>query len=320
MVTLFSVIAITLSVPAISFAQAQGKPSGQGLEISPPLIERSADPGQTLTLDIKLRNITKTTLVTDGSVEDFVAQGEEGQPKLLIGNTAEPSPYTFKPWVQSITRLTLAPEEQKVTRVTIVIPKDASPGGHYGVVRFSGIPSELDGTGGVSLSASLGSLVLINVSGDVVKKASIAELYTAQNNKKSGFFEQGPITFGLRVRNEGNVHIKPDGTMRVTNIFGKEVQVLPVNELGGNILPKSIRKFEKQFGEGKRLFGKYTVEANVHYDGKTLTQSESFWVIPYKQIAIALGILLLLIVIVRSGIKRYNARIIARERSKNNQG
>ena len=61
---------------------------GQGLEISPPLIERSVDPGQSLTLNIKLRNITKSALVTTGSVDDFVAQGEEGHAPPGMGDVS----------------------------------------------------------------------------------------------------------------------------------------------------------------------------------------------------------------------------------------
>ena len=309
-VVLGLVAAVTLPFAPLVSAQ---QPSGQGLEISPPLIERSVDPGKSLTLEIQLRNITKSTLATSGSIEDFVAQGEEGQAKLLLDEDAEPSPFTLRPWVSSITRLTLGPGELKTTKVTIDVPKDASPGGHYGVIRFSGVPPELEGTG-VSLSASIGTLVLLNVSGDVVKKASIEELYSTQNNEKKGFFEKGPVTLGIRIKNEGSVHIKPTGTLRVTDTFGREVEVLSINPLGGNILPASIRKFEQTM-EKSTAFGRYTVKADVQYDGKALNQTVTFWVIPYKTIAIVLGVLLLLAVVLRKGIKKYNQHIISRAKA-----
>ena len=316
LLVLFSLVILSVSFTAPAFAQ---QTPGQGLEISPPLIERSVDPGQSLTLSVKLRNITTSALVTTGSIDDFVAEGEEGQPKLLIDNNGEPSPYTFKPWVKSITRLSLAPQEVKTAQVVIQVPQDASPGGHYGVIRFSAVPPELEGTG-VALSASLGSLVLLNVSGDVVKNASIEELYSAQNNKKRGFFEKGPITLGLRLKNDGSVHIKPTGTLRVTNMLGRESAVLSVNETGGNILPSSIRKFEQQLDKST-LFGRYKVEANVQYGGKNLSDSITFWVIPYKLIAIILGVLVLLFVLLKNGLKKYNRYIIKRagEKSKDKE-
>jgi hypothetical protein len=225
-----------------------------------------------------------------------------------VGEDAEESPYSFKPWISTLPALRLAPEEAKTAKITMRVPQDASPGGHYGVVRFTGAAPDIEDTG-VALSASIGTLVLVNVSGDIVTKASIEEFFAAQNSQKKGFFERGPITFVERIKNEGSVHVKPTGTLRITSTFGKEVAVLSINELGGNILPNSTRRFEQQLDKS-RLFGKYSVEANIQYNGQTLSGTITFWVIPYKLIAIILGVLLVLIVALRKGIKRYNKMII----------
>jgi hypothetical protein len=283
--------------------------AGQGLEISPPLIDISTDPGKTVTFNIRLRNITKSVLIATPQINDFVAEGEQGQPKLLLNETpAQPSPYSIKGWVGPLTDLRLVPQEVKTEVVTLNVPTDASPGGHYGVVRFTAVPPELEGTG-VSLSASIGSLVLVRVSGNVVDKASFADFYTSQNGKKRSFFEHGPITFIERLKNDGNVHFKPTGTVRVTNLFGGEVAVLSINDKGGNVLPASIRRFEQKL-DHKRLFGRYKAEAVVQYSGKSLSQSISFWVIPYKLIAIILGTLLILIAAGRTALRRYTKRAV----------
>jgi hypothetical protein len=311
-VSLVLLVAVTLtaSLLATSFRPLYAQQAGQGLEISPPLLELNVNPGQTTTFEIHLRNITKGPLITKGSIDDFIAEGEEGQAKLLIDKNAEPSPYSFKTWAQPIADLSVAPQELKTAQITLQVPKDASPGGHYGVVRFSGVAPELEGTG-VSLSASIGTLVLINVSGDVKKKASLEEFATEQHGKKKGFFENGPITFVERIRNQGTVHVKPVGTIRVTNMFGKETQVFTVNDKGGNILPNSVRRFEQQLGK-KNLFGKYTVEANIQYEGQNISGKISFWVIPYRLLALVLGGLIVLAVFLRLAIKRYNRYIVAK--------
>ncbi len=299
---------LTLVFLATTVVPALAQTAGQGLEISPPLVELDVDPGTTQAFQIRLRNITQGELVTKARVDDFVAQGEQGQPKLLTEENAEPTPYTFKPWVAPIADVTIAPQEQKTITVTLNVPKDASPGGHYGVIRFTGLAPGLEDTG-VSLSASIGTLVLLNVSGPVVKDLVFEEFFASQNGEKKGFFEKGPITFVERLKNKGTVHLKPLGTLRITNMFGKEVAVLAVNENGGNILPASVRRFEQQLNKS-RLFGKYNVEANIQYEGKNVTGNISFWVIPYKLIAIILGGLLIAIVALRKGLKAYNRRII----------
>jgi len=291
--------------------------SGQGLEISPPLVELNVDPAKSTSFELKVRNITSSELVVTPTVDDFVAAGEDGQPKLLL-NSTEPNPLGLKSWVAALPQIKLAPQEAKSVKITLNVPSDASPGGHYGVVRFTGAAPDIDTTG-VSLSASIGSLILANVSGNVVTKASVESFYTAQNGKSKSMFETGPIQFVERIKNEGNVHIKPLGTIRITNTFGKEVGVISINEKGGNVLPNSTRKFEQTFNKG-RLFGRYKAEASIQYSGQTMTSSLTFWVIPYKMIAICLGALFLIIAGLRWGIKRYNRMIIKKANGKSESG
>ena len=291
-------VAILIAPAGIATAQS----AGQGLEISPPLVEINTDPGKTVTAHIKVRNVTKQELLAKPQVNDFVAQGEEGQPKLLLNQNAEPSPYSIGGWIGDLADLDIASQEVKTETVTINVPAKASPGGHYGVVRFTAQAPGIDSTG-VSLSASVGTLVLINVSGKVVQKAQIAEFYAGKDGKKGSFFQNGPITFTERLKNEGNTHFKPTGTIRITNAFGKETAVLSVNSTGGNVLPASIRRFEQTLNK-KHLFGHYKAEANIQYAGKTLNQSIGFWVIPLKSTAIVLGIIILAVAVLRLYVKQ----------------
>ncbi len=284
---------------------------GQGLEISPPLAELKTDPGKTVQAKIRIRNVTDQTLVVRAEVNDFTAAGEDGQPKLLLDGI-EKSPYSLKEWITTISEVTLKSKEQKPVTITLQVPKGASPGGHYGVVRFTGTPPGVDGTG-VSLSASIGALILVKVSGNVKEQAKIAELYTSQNDKKRGFFEYGPITLSERIENTGNVHVKPSGTIRVTNMFGRETASFSLNEKGGNVLPVSVRKFEQQLNK-RILFGRYKFQADVVYgtENRIISDSTTFWVIPYKLIIMAIGA----IILVYFGIKKYNKHIVKKAQSK----
>jgi len=311
LLTSLSVLGL-LVVPSLASAQ---EGAGQGLEISPPLADIKANPGESKTVQIYVRNVTNQTLIVSGEVNDFVAAGEDGQPKLLLED-GEDSPYSIKDWVKTLPKVTLAASERKAVSAVIDVPKDAGPGGHYGVIRFTGTPPELEGTG-VSLSASVGTLVLVNVSGNVVEKAKVAEIYTAnQKGKKQSVFEYGPITIGLRLQNEGNVHFKPSGNVRVTNTWGKEVATFKLNEQGSNVLPASVRKYEQKLDK-KLLFGRYKVQADVVYgSGSTIiSATKVFWVIPYKLIVVALALIALIIFLIR----RYNRAIVKRAGKKQGQ-
>lgn len=297
---------------------------GQGLEISPPLLELSADPGQTVTANIRVRNVAKGDLIAKGRADDFGAgDAEDGKPKLLLEETGE-TRYSLKYWVQGVPDMRLAPGKDGQAKIAIKVPANAEPGGHFGVIRFTAVPPELEGTG-VSLSASVGTLVLLRVSGQVTDKVSVAELSTGQmvsigggpvyEFKKGGFFEHGPVTFLVRLKNEGSVHEKVQGTIEVKDTFGQRVGAVSVNAKGGNVLPDSIRRFEETLDK-KALFGRYTAKLNMSYlDGKQkVTAEKVFWVIPWKMVLLAIIGLVVLVWLLRLGIRRYNEHIIAQAR------
>ncbi len=282
---------------------AAATPAGQGLEISPPLITTDTDPGKTVTFDIKVRNVTKDTVDVNAEIDDFAPVGEQGQSKVLIGQDNQPSPYGFKTWAEPISAVELAAGEQKPVTVTLDVPTNASPGGHYGVVRFSSSAPGTKGSG-VALNASVGTLVLMNVSGKVVNKAALVSFYSADSNGKAkGFFNSGPVNFVERVQNQGNSFFRPLGTVRVTNTFGSQVAVLTVNANGGNVLPASIRRFEQQLNKG-HLFGHYKATTNITFDGKNISGTTSFWVIPLKQVAIILAVIIIAVVLIRMNTRR----------------
>lgn len=305
---IFIVASVLFLAFGLNRALAQDQQAGQGLEISPPLVDISSDPGKTVKFEITLRNVTSSTLIAKPSVDDFIAEGEEGQPKLLLDDNGEPNPYSISEWVKPIADLRLEPQKAETAHITMNIPSDASPGGHYGVIRFTAVPPELEDSG-VSLSASIGSLVLVKISGEVVEKAVFEEFYTSAGEQRKSLFENGPITFVQRIKNEGNTHIKPHGTVRVTNMLGKEVGVLTINENGGNVLPGSIRRFAQEM-PNKWMFGRYKAEANVQFSGQNINSNLTFWVIPYKLIAIIAGIAIVLIIVLRYLLRAYGRRAV----------
>lgn len=311
-----SVLAILLFgfIPLASVTQklSAQQGNGQGLEISPPLVDVKADPGQVVKTQLKVRNVTKYPLIVEAEYNDFVANGEDGQPKILLNND-EKSPYSIKDWLGTIPTATLQPREQAVFDVTIAVPKNASPGGHYGVVRYTGTPANTGDASAVSLSASIGTLILVNVSGDVQESGKISELFSARDGKKRTMFEYGPVAIVTKVENTGNVHFKPKGTVRVSNMFGGKVQEFQLNAAGGNVLPQSTRKFENVLNK-KLLFGRYKIQADVTYgqDNKIMSKTSSFWVIPYKLVIL----FILLIVLLFFVFKRYNKFIVKRANKK----
>lgn len=292
-------------------AQASNANAANGLQISPALVEINGEKGQSYTVQLNVTNVTGSDLTFDSAVNDFAAKDETGTPSVSL-ETDKPSTASIREWVGVVKSFSLKARESKKITATVDIPTDAEPGGHYGVIRFSGRAPEVEGTG-VGLNASAGTLVLVRVAGAVDEKLNLITFQTSQNNKASGAFEYGPITFDVRFENKGNVHVKPVGQIDVRDMFGNKVETLTVNSDKGNVLPLSIRKFQSTLNR-TWMFGRYTADLSVAYgtEGQALVQSISFWFIPYKVIIGGLIALFTLIFIFRSLIKRYNSYIINR--------
>lgn len=326
-------LAILISLFAfVPFAAAQSKTalpaappaaannSGQALEIGPPVINLSANPGETVKAQISLRDISNSKLVVTNEINDFVADGENGAPKILLNQT-EPSPYSIKSWITPLPQFTLVPKQVQQLRVTVKVPANAAPGGYYGVIRFTGTPPDLEGTG-VSLSASLGALVLLTVKGDVKEEVTVEQFALTKDGKTGGIFESAPNGVMERFKNTGNIHEQPVGQVDIKDMFGNLVGTVIVNNPSPrNILPGSIRKFDQPLDKAignKWLFGSYTATLTANYgvNNQVLTATTTFWVIPYTLVAIIIIALIVIFALLYFGIRRYNQYIIGQARGR----
>lgn len=317
--------AISLGLVFTPNANAQDVSSAQGLQISPAKVELNAAKGNTYSVKLTVTNVTSTELVYTSSISDFKAAGETGSPKITV-DTTMPSSASIRSWVSDMPDFTLGAHESTDINAQIVIPDNAEPGGHYGVISFSGSAPDISGTG-VGLSASAGVIMLIRVDGDITESASLSSFYSGSLDNQSFFFETGPIPFVVRVKNDGNVHIKPVGTIEVRDMFGNSVASVKVNNSQTNVLPDSIRRFGGSTSDTLQLpskgfmIGLYTAQLTLGYGqtGQALTSSISFWIIPYKAILIILLVMGTIIYIVITILKVYNKRIIEKYKNENGQ-
>lgn len=292
-----------------------------GLQISPVKVEVNVDPGQSYTFKVTPFNITTKTLTLSPVVNDFTSKDETGSPQVLLDGSL-PASSSLKNWLtlSDSSKFQLAPKTSKPIIVTLKVPTNAEPGGHYGIVRFSGAGSN-DNEDNVSLIASWGTLVLVRVNGDIKEKLETVDFNTARQGKRTALFEKGPVDFVVRLKNIGNVHVKPKGSIVIKDMFGKQVGSVAVNKADGNVLPNSTRRFEETFKKSG-MFGRYTAKFDLAYGtrGQIVSGSLSFWVIPYKIITFILIILTLAIWLIVKGIKRYNRNIVKKAMNQQNKG
>lgn len=299
-------------------AQTATVGAGNALKVSPVRLDLKMDPGTTQTFSVRVQNLTGAPTTLKPFVNDFVASGDEsGRPSIILNENQYAPSHSLKRLVSPMRETKVGPNETREVKVTIVAPKDAAGGGYYGAVRFA--PTTGTGNSNVNLAASVGTLVLLRMSGDVKEELSVASFDV---RKKDGgpaafFTDKNNLNAVVRFKNTGNVQLEPFGSILLKR-FGKVVKSYEVNngELRGNVLPDSIRRFDIKLDKVSS-FGKYTLEGNFGYGstGQLLSAQTTFYVIPLPLILVGIGAVLTLLFLIFGlprMIRAYNRRIIRR--------
>ncbi len=275
-------------------AVAEETNTGEGLTISPPISEPKIESGESLDQTIRITNTSGRMIEVYPQTMDLKASGEDGRPSFYNAGDSN-SKFSLASWISYVpAAIALMPEQVVDFKYTISVPIDAEPGGHYGAVFFVSNPGSTgNGSSQVAISSMIGSLVLVEVPGDVTEKGNIVDFGT----DSTLYLKGNNVNIGTRIANVGNVHFRPIGNIIVKNMFGKQVGNLVFNEQGGNVLPESARKFENNWGYNWKNFGKFTANLGIVYgeSGNSLAASYSFWIIPYWLIIAIIFIIIILI-------------------------
>lgn len=266
-------------------------PEVKAVSLSPLTFELTANPGETVTNVLRVTNTEGYPIGITIDVEDFIAVGEEGQ--VALEDPSTDFTYSLAKWVTVTPQaFVLGGNDMVTVEFTVNVPIDAEPGGHYGSVLATVSASAPEG-GGVGVAQKIGSLILLNVAGDVEERLHIAE-FSVPN-----YSEFGPVTILSRFENTGTVHVKPRGFILIKDIFGKEVDKLELTQK--NVLPRSIRRIEVEWGN-RLMFGRYEATLTAIYGttNQPLSSVTSFWIIPWKIAgAVLLGVIILLAILIK---------------------
>ncbi|MFA6272529.1 MAG: hypothetical protein WC693_05520 [Patescibacteria group bacterium] len=308
-------------------------PEVQALTLIPPSFETSVDPGVTTETTVKLYNETQDTLNLYPEVVSFTAEGETGNPTFDFNAPIEGVASWF---TLPEGPITLTAGERKVIDIKITPPLDAEPGGHYATVFFGTSSPNLEDPGSLALSTKLGSLFLLRVFGDIKESGNISE-FGLSGDKNT--LSRLPVTFFTRFQNEGNIHLRPSGTIKITNMLGGDTANLEFNPKKSCTLPDTIRKYETiwekdqiqettgnfwnkfwtEFSNEKNNFALGRYKATISLDAGNLVQDTAtvtFWIMPWRVISVALVVLALIVVLLIFLIKKYNRWIINKARKR----
>lgn len=321
------VVAFIFSVLSIRSAKA--------LTLIPPSFEFQVKPGGTIETKVKLFNEEQVEKQFYTDTASFTASGETGNPTYDFTVPVEGLSSWF---VVEKGPITLKPGDRVEIPVTINVPADAEPGGHYAVLAFSTTPPDTEGTQQIGVSASLGTLFLVRVEGEVVESGTIKEFGLLS---ASTTLTRLPANFFVRYENAGNIHLRPSGKITISNLFHKVSGIVDVNPAKGATLPGTVRKYDpvweratvaeasgsvwqvfwQEFGNERKNFalGKYTALAELTAGSTDQIKDSAevaFWVLPWH-LGVVYGVgLIVLVIILWLLIKKYNTWIIGRAGNK----
>ena len=256
---------------------ATPKPAGSGISLAPARLELEMQPGSETTVVVNLdyhstaENSQPVRIVA--SLNDWTID-RDGQVEFERANTL---PNSASPWlIYSPAETTVTPGNLHAIRVTVSVPKDATPGDHLTALIVEQRPDN------IKLNENRRQMVIRYRMAAVfyIKVPQLRRLGSLESLRAETKDDQIVVTPLLK--NSGNSVIRPLTSLKVTDSAGVSVAELPQKEslplLGGAELVQPI------VVESRLAPGTYTVKYRVDFqDGSRPTEGVTELVIPASQ-------------------------------------
>lgn len=300
--SLLSFAFLSFIIYHLSFVIVQAQTSSNVMTVIPPRLEISAKPGETIRKVIQFRNESDATAYLSVSVKDFIVNNNNGQPDFVDSRVS--GRWAASSWIKANSSLTVSPKVIGNLNITVNVPSDALPGGHYAGILYQnkGTPSAIGkGVGaGSAITQVVGTLVYINVAGPITENATVKRFDVP------GFSEYGPIPFTTEISNLSDTHISPVGQITVRNLFGQVATQLKLDER--NVFPGASLLYSNTWQE-KLLIGRFRADLELAYgSGRGLKATAYFWVFPWKVALIIILTITLIGLIAYLGYKKIKSR------------
>jgi hypothetical protein len=286
------------------------------LTVTPVFFDYTTEPGKEITDKIRLRNNGNAGVNLKVQVKKLTASD------IREANLEDPKPEdTFIQWVKlDKPNFTATPQEWIDIPFTISVPTDASFGYYMAFTVSQDTTGAASGESTAVIQGEVAVPVLLNVKSPNTK----AEAELVEFKPKSFINEYLPVEFDVKLRNTGNVHLKPRGNIFIRGNSDKDLALLEVNEGMSTVLPQGSRVYNASWNDGFLTLqkdestgqtkynlkanwdkltdfriGPYTASLLMVYDNGTrdvmLESKTTFWVFPWKIIGGAIIALLLII-------------------------
>lgn len=308
--TILTALAVLLVFsPSTTYAQ-----EGLSISVSPTIYDMTANPGQMWQSTVRIVNPNPFELTLSITPNNFVPKEEDGVPQFIPLVADDVVKDSLGEWITTEKEIKVGAEQTFELPFQIRVPEGASPGGHYAALLISTQPStEGAANSQVQTSQVISALIFLRVTGDITENSTIRSFRSAD------YFLSKPETrFEVRVENKGNIHLQPQGEIKIYNMWGKERGTIPINQqtMLGNVLPQSVRKFSFGWSSEWAIsdIGRYTAKVTLAYgkeERQFISANTAFWIIPWKILLTVALVIGLLVGIVTWAIKLYVRHVLS---------
>ncbi len=294
-------------------AAASAKTDTLALSVTPPLMNINLSKKQEVATSIRVINNNSRPITVYIEVADFRDQGD-GQIEFLDDEAIKDDPGAknmyLSRWITlTKSELVLEPFRGEEVPFVISVPEEANPGGHYAALLIGTKPPDepIEGSS-IKISSKISSLILARVAGEINEKGMIREF--SPHERLSGGKENA---FSVRFENLGNIHLRPQGVIKVYDMFGKAkggTIEFNANKDFGNVLPGGDREWRDLAWRDDDffLFNRYKAELSLSF-GEETRQTDTmyvyFWAVNWKWLAISISILVAFLLLLLAVVKVY---------------
>lgn len=296
------------------------------LQVSPSPLVTTVNPGESKTLELKIRNAS--TVDEDLKIEARSFTIDRVSGNVVLDDTLAPA---ISQWLTLPSPGFVVKAGQWSTqKISVNLPKQSGFSYSFALIISRDNNSASTDNGQV-LKGSVAVFTLLNVNRpDATRKV---DLVSFEADKK--IYEYLPATFSVKLKNTGNSIVQPYGNIFIqrSSTDAKPLATLPVNDARGYILPGTERTLQATWADGFPVyessadtsgvtkstlewnidqirdfrFGKYTAKVVAVYNDGTrdvpITGEITFWVIPWKTILTSLAVLAAVILVFRRYLK-----------------
>jgi hypothetical protein len=242
---------------AAAIPQADSRPQSS-LALSPAVIMLNAQAGQSTTQKLTISNLTPSSF--DFSLEAMDVAVRDGKRVFVtarelpgsIAGTAIFSPAT----------LHVPAGASSTVMITVTVPHHPATRAIVAIFRSKTV---MQGTGGVAMSASMGTLLTFTLSKSFLLKSSGVRF--------EGTSEGAELMISEGVMNTGDEPAVAKGIVAILRSSGSLVGKVPIE--GGRLLPGESLQFKTEYPSTLKA-GKYRALISLEHEGGVLTTASEF--------------------------------------------